>query len=67
VTVSVTVSGGNTLQQAISSIGPGEVQSASIPLTPAPSGEVTLEVEAEPVPGERVSTNNQASYTVVFE
>ncbi len=67
VTVSVTVNGGNTLQQAISSIGAGEVQGVSIPLTPAPEGEVTLEVEAEPVAGERVSTNNKASYTVVFE
>ena len=67
VTVSVTVNGGNTLQQDISSIGSLEIQSASIPLTPAPKGEVTLEVEAQPVPGERVSTNNKASYTVVFE
>jgi CARDB len=67
VTVSVTVNGGNTLQQDISSIGSLEIQSASIPLTPAPEGEVTLEVEAQPVPGERVSTNNKASYTVVFE
>ncbi len=67
VTVSVTVNGSNTLQQDISSIGSLEIQSASIPLTPAPKGEVTLEVEAQPVPGERVSTNNKASYTVVFE
>ncbi len=67
VTVSVTVNGGNTLQQDISSIGPSEVEGVAIPLTPAPTGEVTLEVEAEPVPGERVSTNNKASYTVVFE
>jgi CARDB protein len=67
VTVSVAVDGGNTLQQDISSIGVGEIQSVSIPLTPAPKGEVTLEVEVQPVPGERVSTNNNASYTVVFE
>jgi CARDB len=67
VTVSVAVDGGNTLQQDISSIGVGEVQSVSIPLTPAPKGEVTMEVEVQPVPGERVSTNNKASYTVVFE
>ena len=39
----------------------------TIPLTPAPKGEVTLEVEAEPVPGEEVSENNEATYTVVFE
>ncbi len=67
VTVTVTVSGGQTLQQDISSIAPGETQSVTIPLTPAPSGQVTLDVEVQPVPGERVSTNNEASYTVVFE
>jgi hypothetical protein len=67
VTVSVTVNGGNTLQQDISSIEAGETATVTIPLTPAPSGMVTLEVEAEPVPGEQVSENNEASYTVEFE
>jgi CARDB len=67
VTVSVTVNGGNTLQQDISSIEAGETATVTIPLTPAPSGTVTLEVEAEPVPGEQVSENNEASYTVEFE
>jgi hypothetical protein len=67
VTVSVTVNGGNTLQGDISTIGAGETASVTIPLTPAPSGQVTLEVEVEPVPGEQVSENNEASYTVVFE
>jgi hypothetical protein len=67
VSVSVTVSGGGTLQGTIDSIGAGESSSVSIPLTPAPSGEVTLEVEVETVLGERVSDNNEASYTVAFE
>jgi hypothetical protein len=67
VTVSVTVNGGNTLEQDISSIGAGETQSVTIPLTPAPKGEVTLEVEVQTVPGEQVSSNNGASYTVTFE
>jgi hypothetical protein len=67
VSVSVTVSGAGTLQGTIDSIGAGENSSVSIPLTPAPSGEVTLEVEVETVPGERVSDNNEASYTVAFE
>jgi CARDB protein len=66
VTVSVTVNG-ETLQQDISSIEAGAEETVVIPLTPAPRGEVTLEVEAEPVPGEEVSENNEASYTVVFE
>ena len=67
VTVSVSVNGGNTLQQDISSIEAGETGTATIPLTPVPSGEVTLEVEVETVPGEQVSENNEASYTVTFE
>ncbi len=67
ITVSVTVNGGNTLQQDISSIGAGEIQSVTIPLTPAPKGEATLDVDVQTVPGEQVSSNNKASYTVSFE
>jgi hypothetical protein len=67
VTVSVTVDGSSTLQQDISSIEVGERATVSIPLTPTPEGEATLEVVAEPVPGEEVSINNEATYTVVFE
>jgi hypothetical protein len=66
--VAVTVSvEGTELQGSIESIGAGETSSVSIPLTPAPSGEVTLEVDVEAVPGEQVTTNNEASYTVTFE
>ncbi len=39
----------------------------TIPLTPTPSGEATLEVKVDTVPGEQVSENNEASYTVAFE
>jgi hypothetical protein len=67
VTVSVSVDGGNTLQQDISSIEAGEIATVTIPLTPAPSGTVTIEVEVEPVPGEQVTENNEASYTVTIE
>jgi hypothetical protein len=66
VTVSVTVNG-KTLQGDISSIEAGATETVTIPLTPAPQGEATLEVEAEPVPGEEVAENNEASYSVVFE
>ena len=66
VTVSVTYDG-NTLQGEISTIAAGETATATIPLTPTPKGEVTLEVVAEPVPGEEVSENNEATYTVSFE
>lgn len=66
VTVSVTVNG-QTLQGDISSIEAGATETVTIPLTTAPRGEATVEVVAEPVPGEEVSENNEASYTVVFE
>jgi hypothetical protein len=67
ITVSITVNGGNTLQQDISTIAAGETASATIPLTPAPKGQVTLEVDVQTVPGEQVASNNKASYTVEFE
>jgi len=67
ITVSVTVSGGSTLSGTIDSLGAGESSVVSIPLTPAPSGEATLEVQVDTVPGEQVSTNNEASYSVLFE
>ncbi len=66
ITVSVTVNG-KTLVGDIGSIEAGATETVVIPLTSAPQGEATLEVEAEPVPGEEVSENNEASYTVVFE
>jgi len=66
--VSVTVSaGGSELQESIETVGAGETASVTIPLTPTPSGETTLEVEVDTVPGEQVSSNNEASYTVLFE
>jgi hypothetical protein len=67
ISVSVSVDGGNTLQGSISTIAAGEISSVTIPLTPAPKGQVTLEVDVETVPGEQVSENNQASYTVSIE
>lgn len=66
VTVSVTVEG-NTLQGEIEEIGAGEEATATIPLTPTPKGEVVLEVEAEPVAGEQVTENNEATYTLLVE
>ena len=66
VTVSVTVEG-NTLQGEIDEIAAGEEATATIPLTPTPKGEVTLEVEAEPVAGETLSENNEATYTLLIE
>jgi hypothetical protein len=66
VTVSVEVNG-HTLEGTISAIAPQETQTATIPLTPAPSGQVTLNVDVHTVPGEKISSNNKASYTVDFQ
>ena len=66
ITVTVTVDGTGT-QGEISTIEAGETATVTIPLVPTPKGEVTFEVEAEPVPGEQVSENNEAAYTVEFE
>ncbi len=67
VSVSVSVDGGNTLEGTIESIAAGETSSVTIPLTPSPAGPVTLEIEVKTVPGETLSTNNKASYSVTFE
>ncbi len=67
ISVSVTTSGSGTLEGDIEQIEAGETETVTIPLTPAPTGEVTLEVKAQPVPGETVTENNEATYTVVFE
>lgn len=67
ITVSIEVNGGAAVQQDINSIARGETESATIPLTSAPKGETTLNIEVETVPGEQISSNNKASYTVNFE
>jgi hypothetical protein len=66
VNVSVTYEG-NTVQGEIDELPAGETGTAEIPLTPTPTGEVTLEVEVEPVPGEEVVENNEATYTLLIE
>jgi hypothetical protein len=68
VTVSVTVSGGAPITDSIDTIGAQETETVVIPLTPAPkSGSVELKVEVGSVPGEGITSNNEASYTVEFE
>jgi hypothetical protein len=63
----VVIADGKETTQEIASIEAGSTGTAVVPLTPAPKGETTLEVEAEPVPGEQVTENNEATYTVNFE
>ncbi|MFT3864795.1 MAG: CARDB domain-containing protein [Solirubrobacterales bacterium] len=63
----VVVADGTETTQTISTLEAGATGTAIVPLTPAPEGETTLEVEVEPVAGEKVTTNNEATYTVNFE
>ncbi|HEU4462630.1 MAG TPA: CARDB domain-containing protein, partial [Solirubrobacterales bacterium] len=58
---------GNTIKGEIDELPVGETGTAVIPLTPTPSGEVTLEVVVEAVPGENITENNEATYTLVVE
>jgi hypothetical protein len=66
IVVVVTVNGKKTTAE-IPSLEVGVAEAATVTLVPTPEGETTLEVEAEPVPGEEFTDNNEATYTVVFE
>jgi len=66
VTVSVTFEG-TTIKGEIDELPAGETGTAIIPLTPTPSGEVTLEVEVEAVDGETITENNEGTYSLVVE
>lgn len=71
VVVSVRVTGGNRpidLQRTIARIAAQETRTVAIPLSPAPSSgrEVRVTVAVEPVAGEKVTDNNEATYSVTF-
>jgi hypothetical protein len=66
VTVAVSFEG-NTIKGEIDELPVGESGTAIIPLTPTPSGEVELEVVVEAVPGENITENNEATYTLLIE
>jgi len=66
VTVAVTYEG-NTVKGEIDELPVGEIGSVLIPLTPTPSGEVTLEVEVEAVDGEQVTENNEGTFSLIVE
>jgi hypothetical protein len=71
VNVKVTVGEGNDateLEEAIPEIAVGEQQTVTIPLAERPpTGEnVPVTVEVEPVPGEEMTDNNSADFTVIF-
>jgi hypothetical protein len=59
---------GNTVKGDIAQIAAGEISTVTIPLTPTPAaGTVEMTVKVATVPGEQISENNEATYSVVFE
>ena len=60
-----TISGDATIPR----IAAGEIQTASIPIEPAPDPgqQLTLEVTVQPVPGEQIAENNRSTYQVTFD
>jgi hypothetical protein len=66
VTVVVTING-QEMQDTID-LEAGETGTVRLPIEtlPQPGTETTVEVVVEPVAGEQVSDNNQATYTVIF-
>jgi hypothetical protein len=71
VNVKVTVGEGNdaiVLEEQLPEIAVGEQQTVTIPLgEQPPTGEnVPVKVEVEPVPGEEMTDNNVADFTVIF-
>ena len=67
ISVSVTL-GGTSLNGTLQSLSAGQAGTVKIPLTskPTPGTDTTVQVVVAPVPSEQVTTNNTATYTVVF-
>jgi hypothetical protein len=65
--VTVTLNG-DELVGTINELAAGDTEQVRVPITnlPQPGTETQLEVLVNPVPGEQVTDNNQATYTVVF-
>jgi hypothetical protein len=69
--VSYTLTGGpQTIEGTgtIGSIAAGAIQTAEMPIRPAPprNTQLTLDVTATPVPGETITTNNRFTYQLTF-
>jgi CARDB len=59
-----TISGDATIPR----IAAGAIQTATIPVQPAPDSgqQLTLEVTVQPVPGEQIADNNRSTYQITF-
>jgi hypothetical protein len=60
---------GQELTGTLQALDAGDIGTVKVPLTtkPQPGTETTIEVNVVPVPGEQLSDNNSATYTVIFE
>jgi hypothetical protein len=60
---------GQELTGTLQALDAGDIGTVKVPLTtkPQPGSETTIEVNVVPVPGEQLSDNNSATYTVIFE
>ncbi len=67
ISVSVTL-GSSSLNGTLQSLSAGQAGTVKIPLTskPSPGTDTTVQVVVSPVPGEQLTDNNTATYTVVF-
>ena len=70
--VTVTVTGGDEAAEGegtITKMLPGETKTVAVPLDPAPTTgtELSLEVFVQPVLGEDIAEDNEATYPVIFE
>jgi hypothetical protein len=70
--VSFQLTGGTqtiTGDATIPRISAGGIETASIPIQPAPDTgqQLTLEVTVQPVPGEQIADNNRSTYQVTFK
>jgi len=71
VVVTVTVGQGadaNKLEETLPEIAPGETKNVTIPLDgePPTGQQVPIKAAVKPVPGEKVTDNNEADFTVIF-
>lgn len=67
ITVTVSTDTGESGEGSITTLGVGETGIATISLDAAPTGQTTLTVSVDGVPGESLLDNNEATYTVTFE
>ena len=68
ISVNVTIGGQPRSRASCQSLSAGQSGTIKIPLTtkPTPGTDSTVEVAVRPVPGEQLTDNNTATYTVVF-